>query len=220
MKSVINSGIKRDKRWIGCMTAALVAAVSIYAVMLQTEKKFLSEYERGIIYVAAREIPKGTSVDNSNREVYLERKELDKSVIPSAALSSPEQLDGLIAVWTIDEGTLLTDGMFEKKKEVTDGMEQPVIAGFKADDLYQVVGGVLRSGDRIHIYTVSESGTACLIWRNVFVEQVFDSAGNHIGGENTTASAQRINVYLDAGDVEYFYTELARGTLRVVKVCE
>lgn len=219
-KNMINSAIKRDKRWIGSMAAALVAAVSLYAVMLQTEKKMLSEYERGVIYVAAREIPGGTLIDNSNRETYLERAELDKSVIPPAALASPEQLDGLIAGRTIDVGTLLTEGMFETRNKVTEEMEHPVIAGFKADDLYQVAGGVLRAGDRINIYTVSEGGAACIIWRDVFVEQVFDSAGNRIGGEDHTGSAQRINVYLDAGDVEYFYTELARGALRVVKVCE
>lgn len=212
--------MKRDKVWIGSMIAALVAAVSIFAVMLRTERKMLSEYERGVIYVAAREIPCGTLLDSSNRELYLERKELDQSVIPPAALSSPEQLDGLIAGRTIDEGALLTEGMFETGNQVTAQMEQPVIAGFKAEDLYQVVGGVLRAGDRINIYTVSEGGTAGLIWREVFVEQVFDSAGNRIDGGNITASAQRINVYLDAADVEYFYTELAKGALRVVKVCE
>lgn len=212
--------MKGEKRWIGSMIAALLAAVGIFTMMLQTEKKMLSEYERGEIYVAVKEIPKGTLINNSNMAAYLERRELDKGVIPDTALTDPEQINGLIADWTIDAGTLLTNGMFETRNKITEHMQQPVIAGFKADDLYQVVGGVLRAGDWIHIYTVSENGTANLIWNKVFVEQVFDSAGNPIGGENATASAQRINVYLDAKDVEYFYTELARGTLRVVKVCE
>ena len=212
--------MKKDKIWIGSMIAALVAAVGIYVMMIQTERKVLSEYERGEIFVAVKDIPRGTELDSSNLADYLERKELDKSVIPSAALTSPEQIEGLSAVWAIDAGTLLTEGMFEKKNEITGKMQQPVIAGFKADDLYQVVGGVLRAGDRIHIYTVTENGTANVIWQKVYVQQVFDSAGNSIGGGDRASSAQRINVYLDAADVEYFYTELARGTLRVVKVCE
>lgn len=202
------------------MIAALVAAVGIYVMMIQTERKMLSEYERGEIYVAVKEIPRGTELDSSNMGDYLERKELDKNVIPAAALTDPEQIEGLNAVWTIDVGTLLTKGMFEQRNEITGKMQQPVIAGFKADDLYQVVGGVLRAGDRIHIYTVTENGTANVIWQKVYVQQVFDSAGNSIGGEDRSSSAQRVNVYLDAADVEYFYTELARGTLRVVKVCE
>lgn len=202
------------------MVASLVAALSIFAVMLQTEKKVLSEYERGEIYTAVKEIPKGTMLDESNVMFYLEKKELDKGLIPSAAVKDPEQLKGLIAVRKIDEGTFLTEGMFDRRDEIAANMQQPVIAGFKADDLYQVAGGVLRPGDRIHIYTVSESGTANLIWREIFVQQVFDGAGSPIGGEDAISSAQRINVYLDAADVEYFYTELARGALRVVKVCE
>ena len=212
--------MKKDKIWIGSMIAALVAAVGIYVMMIQTERKMLSEYERGEIYVAVKEIPRGTELDSSNMGDYLERKELDKNVIPAAALTDPEQIEGLNAVWTIDVGTLLTKGMFEQRNEITGKMQQPVIAGFKADDLYQVVGGVLRAGDRIHIYTVTENGTANVIWQKVYVQQVFDSAGNSIGGEDRSSSAQRVNVYLDAADVEYFYTELARGTLRVVKVCE
>ena len=212
--------MKKDRKWIGSMIAALIAAVGIYAMMLQAERKMLDEYERGEIYVAVREIPGGTLIDDSNMEVYLEAKELEKSAIPDTALTGPEQIDGLIAGRTIDKGTFLTLGMFETRNQITEQMKQPVIAGFKADDLYQVVGGVLRAGDRIHIYTVSENGIANLIWSKVFVQQVFDSGGNSISGEDSSASAQRINVYLDASDVEYFYTELAKGTLRVVKVCE
>lgn len=206
--------------WTGSIIAALAAAIGIFAVMLQMEKKVLSEYERGGIYVASREIPKGERITSRNYRDYLCLKEADKGVIPATALEEPGQLEGLIARVPIAEGTLLTTGMFEEQQEILARMEEPVIAGFKADDLYQVAGGVLRAGDRIHIYTVSESGIAHLIWREIFVEQVFDSAGNAIGGGDSLSSAQRVNVYLDAGDVEQFYTELARGTLRVVKVCE
>ena len=57
-------------------------------------------------------------------------------------------------------------------------------------------------------------------YKNKIEVQVFDSSGNLIMAGNTTSAAQRINVYFDAKDVERFYTELARGTLRVVKACE
>lgn len=208
------------RMWTGSIVAALAAAIGIFAVMLQMEKKILSEYERGGIYTAVREIPKGERITPENYADYLCFKEVDRGVIPVTALASPGQLEGLVARLPIAEGTLLTTGMFEAQSEITARMREPVIAGFKADDLFQVAGGVLRAGDRIHIYTVSESGIAHLIWREVFVEQVFDSAGNAIGGGDLLSAAQRVNVYLDAGDVEQFYSELARGTLRVVKVCE
>ena len=110
--------------------------------------------------------------------------------------------------------------MFESLNEIWEQMEEPVIAGFKADDLYQVVGGTLRPGDRIHVYRVNEDKEAVLIWENVYVAEVFDQTGNRIESDNSNAAAQRINVYLDKADVAPFYAELAAGTLRVVKVCK
>lgn len=92
------------------------------------------------------------------------------------------------------------------------------MAGFKAEDLYQVVGGVLRAGDRIHIYSMSEEGEALPAWSNVYVREVFDQAGNRIVSGDTAAAAQRVNIYLDKKDVEAFYSRLASGTLRVVRV--
>ena len=58
-----------------------------------------------------------------------------------------------------------------------------------------------------------------LIWENVYIREVFDQSGNRIESGNSTAAAQRINVYMDKNDVDAFYSELASGTLRVVKAC-
>lgn len=209
-----------SKIWTGSMVAALAASIGIFAGMLQLEKKILSEYEKGLIYVAEKEIPKGTVITEENVNGYMEPVELDIHCVPDTALWTQEQIIGLIAKEDIETGVLLTEGMFETRSQITGDMEEPVIAGFKADDLYQVVGGVLRAGDRIHIYTVTEDGQAGLVWDSVYVEQVFDNAGNKIEGGNRTSAAQRMNVFMDAADVERFYTELARGTLRVVKVCD
>lgn len=204
----------------GSVLAAFLAAAAIFAVMLEMEKKILGDYERGTIYVAAQEIPKGMSITEQNAEQFIRQENLDVTVIPKTALKSPQELERLVAKEGIDAGTLLTKGMFETQKEILKEMSSPVIAGFRAEDLFQVAGGVLRPGDRIHIYTVSETGLAGVIRENVFVESVFDGAGNTIAAGNTTSVAQRVNIYLDASEVERFYTELANGSLRVVKVCE
>lgn len=209
-----------SKAWTGGIIAALAVSIGMFAAMLHMEKKALSKYERADIYVAAREIPGGLAITEENQSLYLTLREVDKSCVPDTALQKPEQISGLVAGRRIEEGVLLTSGMFENKNEIKAQMNQPVIAGFKADDLYQVAGGVLRPGDRIHIYTVSETGEAGLVWENIYVEQVFDSSGRAIENTDRATAAQRMNVCLDAADVERFYTELARGGLRVVKVCE
>lgn len=210
--------VDRIRLKTGGILAALIAAVTVFTVMVQAEKKVLTGYEKGIIYTAAKMIPRGTLITEENQGFYLEEQELDKSCIPVSALSDPNRIRGLAAVCDIDCGAMLTGGMFEELNLILKEMEEPVIAGFKAEDIFQVAGGVLRAGDRIHIYSVSGENETTLIWGNVYVQGVFDQAGNQIGGEDTLTAAQRINVYLDNSDVPHFYSELAGGSLRAVKV--
>lgn len=205
--------------WTGCVIAAFVAAAAVFILMLQIEKNMLSDYEKTVIYAASREIPKGMLLTEANCGDYLEAKEVDSSCIPDMALTDDVSVEGRLAGFSIEKGVLLTEGMFEEINTVLQNMREPVIAGFKAEDIYQVAGGVLRAGDYVHIYTVTEDGQAQLVWPHVFVEQVFDSAGNTIPNEDEETAAQRLNVYLDKADVETFYSQLACGSLRVVKVC-
>lgn len=205
------------KRQVGSIVAALVAAIAVFGVMLQMEKNMLTRYERGCVYVASKEIPKGQMITKENYQEFFTESMLDINFIPATAVNSPEQITEMVAAGKIDEGTLLTEGMFEPLEEITGDMENPVIAGLKAEDLYQIVGGILRVGDRVHIYSVSEEDGAKLVWENVFVQGVFDQAGAVIANSDTTTAVQRMNVYLDKADVERFYTELAEGSLRVVK---
>lgn len=208
------------EKWVGGgVIIALVAAVAVFAVMLQVEKKALAGVEKRTVVAAITAIPEGQLITAENRDVYLGLREMEAALIPEHAALTPEDLEGRMTIFGVDSGTVMTAGMLCDVNAMTEGMEEPVIAGFKADDLYQVAGGVLRAGDRIHVYSVSENHEVNLIWENLFVQEVFDQAGRQIQSGDTATSAQRINVYLDRAEVEKFYSELATGTLRVVKVC-
>ena len=214
---------KEEKRQLwkrlrtGGILAALVASVAVFTAMVQMEKNILTQYERGVIYTALKEIPEGQLITEENWEQYFQEKQLDKSCIPPTALSTPDQIVGLVAVFPIEQGALLTRGMFHRLDDILKQMESPVIAGFKAEDIFQVTGGVLRAGDRINIYAVREEGTS-LVWADVFIQRVFDASGNTISNTDNTTAALRVNVYLDQSEVEEFYSELANGSLRVVKL--
>lgn len=213
--------------WNGSMAAALAASAAVFLVMLQIEKQALADYEEGTVFVAAREIPRGQLITEENYAEYFKESVLDKSFIPKTAVKECSQIKGLVAENDIEAGVLLTEGMFQALDSVLSGMAEPVIVGLKAEDLYQMVGGVLRTGDRIHIYRVEKEstadadrnrGSADLLWENVFVQGVFDQAGTAVGNEDKVTAVQRINVYLEKADVENFYAELTSGSLRVAKV--
>jgi len=204
--------------WIGSVLAALVAAIAVFAVMIQTEKKALSGYEKGTVCVATCEIPKGQRITRENVADYFEMVSMDCEWIPKTAFTDFSEIKEMTAAWTIEARVPLTKGMFEEISEVTKQMKEPVIIGLKAEDLYQVAGGVLRSGDRIHVYRLLEEGGMELCWKSVYVQQAFDNAGNIISNNDKQTAAQRINVYMDSEWVEPFYEQLAEGSLRIAKV--
>lgn len=212
---------RRKKGWLGTVLAAFTAALISYAALLNIEKNMLSAYEKAECWVLAETLEKGTEITADNMALLLQRAEVDVRHIPQRAVTNPEMLAGSQAAITIPSGSIVTDAMFTEQGSYRASLEKPVIAGCKAEDLYQLVSGTLRSGDRIHIYTVDEEmGDAYLIWDNVMVYQTFDSGGNLIPPQDTVSAAARINVLLEEGNAELFYSELYKGSLRVVKLWE
>ncbi len=200
---------------------ALLAAVIVFCIMLNVEKNAMAAYEKSKILVACGDIAKGTVLTAENVDEYLEEKDLDKSLIPQAAIVDVEQLYQQMTVQKLDKGTMITEAMLQDLDKMLQDMTEPVVAGFKAEDLYQVVSGTLRSGDRIHIYTVDlDTRSTYLVWENIFIREVFDGSGVMIEAEDKVTAAQRINILMEKENVEQFYSELAAGSLRVVKVME
>ena len=203
---------------LGTIFLSFLAAGIVYTAMMQAEKKLMDSYEKGTVYVAKKRISKGDILNAALWQECVERRETDAAIVPSSAITgAPEE--EMAALWSIEPGVILTGGMFEAIPDVVKDMKEPVLAGFRVEDIYQVVGGVLRAGDRIHIYRVDrEKEEAKLLWRDLYVQEVFDNNGGRIAGEDRNTCAQRMNVYLDREDVEAFYRELSIGEIRVVKV--
>lgn len=202
----------------GGLAAALIASVAVFAGMLRVESKVLSDYEKGTVFAVRREIPGGQLINGENYREYFEEILLEKNVIPPTAICTVDQVTGLVAEADIEKGVILTEGMFESMNEITADMEEAVIVGLRAEDLYQMVGGTLRPGDRVHIYRVEEDGLARLVWEDVYVHSVFDQSGKTVGNEDGTTAVQRINVYMDKENVEKFYAELSAERIRIAKV--
>ena len=212
---------RRKKGLPGIILAAFTAALISYVALLNVEKNALSAYEKAECWILAETLEKGTEITADSAALLFQRSQVDVQHIPQGAVTAPELLVGSQAAITIPQGSIVTDAMFTEQGSYRAALENPVIAGCKADDLYQMVSGTLRSGDRIHIYTVDEElGETYRIWDNVMVYQTFDSGGNLIPPQDTVSAAARINVLLEEGNAELFYSELYKGSLRVVKLWE
>ena len=214
-KQIFRTG-GRIRLW--AIVAAFVAAGAVYLVLLQAEKEILKGEEQQLVVCADKRIPKGELLSIDNYGKYIRQISVGKSLVPDRAILDPEELFETAAMIEINAGTILTEGMMCSEDEITADMDEPVIAGFQADELYQVAGGVLRPGDRIHLYRADkESGDCHMTWENLYVWEVFDTGGNRIESDDGETAAQKINVFLDKKDVARFYSDLGKGGLRVVK---
>lgn len=209
----------KKKIWPLTIVIAFLASAMTFAVLLNVEKNMLSDYERGEVWILQEEMPAQTECTEENLSRYFEQISVDRRIIPQGKVESPEQLLGMRSRIALQKGSIVTLGMFTGEAEVLEAMSAPVIAGCKAEDLYQLVSGTLRKGDRIHLYTVdAEQGEMSLLWENVLVYEVFDTAGKVIDVADKVTAAARINIVLEKENAEIFYGELYKGSLRVVKV--
>jgi hypothetical protein len=191
----------------GAIFAAFAAALIVYVVLLHVEKNALSAYEKASVLTMAQDIEKGTVINADNVNQYFQLREMDKSLIPKAAVTDIKALEGHYVISPLDQGAILTVSMTKLMTEVMGNIGKPVIAAFRTDDLYQVTNGILRSGDRLHIYkveTIEDGDTkvnqGVLMWENVLVWQVFDNAGALIAPDDEISAAARANILLGKDD--------------------
>lgn len=207
----------QKKRGYGIYAAALIMAAGVFSVMTYLQREALSAYEKRPVYIAAEVIPRGTVIDEGNIDDYLVLREVDAGCVPETALGAGSEIEGLSPVFDIDPGTLISPGMFSDRGDVLRGMDHPVLAGFKTDDLSRAVSGVLRAGDRIDIYSCDpETEEGMLLCDDIYIERGYDSSGNVT---YDTGASVMFNIYLESSQVRDFYEGLKSGSLYVVKRC-
>lgn len=203
----------------GIVALAFVAAIAVFAVMLYTEKKVVAAENTVSVVVSRELIENGRELGSDNIDELFYVAKVPESLVPLGAIVDASALDNKTSKIDIAKGSIVTDGMFSQTDVVKSLMKEPVMACFKADDLYQVVGGIIRKGDEVHIYTEMDDGSIKLRWSNVQVVDSFDSKGDPV---NTYEEGRttRFNIYIEKSDVEEFYRMMDSKRVRIVKKCE
>ena len=212
---------EKEKRNImpGVILVAFLASIATFFLLLNMEKNALEAYKKVMVWTTKCELAKGLELNNNSIQECFEQVEIDKDRVPGKVIETPETLVGKRTMFVIAQGTILTETMFSDEENYREGMHNPIIAGCKGDDLFQLVSGVLRKGDWVNIYMVNEElGETYMLWENIMVYQAFDASGNVIPSEDTVTPAARVNLLLEEGYTEQFYKELSTGSLRLVKV--
>lgn len=206
----------KQKRWI--LGASLLAAVGVFLFLLQLEKKELSDYETLPVVTAKEEVPEGLVLTEENVNAYFQVQEVNQAHVAGDTFQKTEDLCGKLLKITISPGTLVYDSMLLHQDALLAQMLEPVEVSFQADDISQVVGGILREGDFIDVYVVDgETGASEEILTKAYVKTAFDSSGKAVERIGKNQPALVINLILEKAQAGFFHEKLNQGSIRVCK---
>ena len=197
---------------------SLLVAIIVFFGLLIIESSILTPNGTAQVFVATDEIPKGVEINDSNIDTYFKSKNVDGGLAVTNYISNKEDLLNLIANETINKGEVISANSFVDKNDVLSKIENPVELSFKATDISQVVGGILRQGDMIDISIInSTTNEVENVLNNVYVTKAISTDGQEIErGEDR--SAMIINIIVSEEDERRLNSKLSLGTIRVSKI--
>jgi len=139
----------------------IVVAVTLALVAALLTSYYVTNYQRNVqrneanvpVYVAAKDIPVGTSGADLQRKGFLDRTELVRRSVVPGAITDPEQLADLVATQPILQGEQVTTRRFATPAER--GIRAKISGTMRAvqvpGDQHQLLAGTLRAGDRVDV---------------------------------------------------------------------
>jgi Flp pilus assembly protein CpaB len=139
---------------IGIAVALAALAAILTSVYVVNYKRHVQNGEDKIpVYVAAKDIPAGTSGAEVVDQHMLKKVTVPKKAIVAGAISSPEQLSQYIATQDVYEGEQVSTRRFAPPKE--QGIRAQIKGIQRAyqveGDRHQLMAGTLKAGDHVDV---------------------------------------------------------------------
>lgn len=154
------------------IVAAVLMLVGIVAVIsfIRGERQDLSRGKQEVqVFVAAKDIPAGTSADELEAGGFLDTKDVLREDAPPNAVGKLETIEGLVSNDPIYRGDFVTYTAFDK----TAGLKPT--AQIKGNErLYAIpvpaasdAAGLIRQGDHVDIFVAIDNGFTYVVARDV-----------------------------------------------------
>ncbi len=141
-------------RNIGIAVALALVAGLLTVFYVTNYKRDVRSAETNVaVYVAAKDIPAGTSGDDVIAQGYLTKQEVAKRSVTPGAISTPDQLSGRLAAAPVYAGEQVTTRRFTTEQEK--GIRAQLTGNKRAVALpatqQQVLAGTLQDGDHVDV---------------------------------------------------------------------
>jgi pilus assembly protein CpaB len=187
-------GNRRTLIAAAAISLAAAAGLGVYFYVSAADERAADQVNLVEAFVAARDIPKGTSGEAALAEGLIEPARVLKGSIPPAAVFDSGDLEGKVAAATIQAKQFITSETFVAPSEGGGGSlaasigSKDLVAVTVAVDAERGVAHQIAPGDRVDIAAVDDEAGSSYILENVKVLAVGQETALSAGGENGEAS--------------------------------
>lgn len=199
---------------------SLVMCLVVYGAMLLFAYSLLNDEKETQVLVAKTDIPTNTRITKSNAGEYLDIQYRKVSEIPSDYLQNADLFadNGYVNRSYVKNEVISARNVSTEESEYGD-IKDPVKVTISFPTVDSAVGGELRSGDRINLYTVYNTGNGAdgvvtLIKDNLLVEEAYNSNGEKVERSDTSTVVTMVSVIISKADEEEFNSIISKGSIR------
>jgi Flp pilus assembly protein CpaB len=180
------------------VTLAALAAILTSVYVVNYKRHVQNGEDKIPVYVAAKDIPAGTSGAEVVDQHMLKKVTVPKKAIVAGAISSPDQLSQYIATQDVYEGEQVSTRRFSPPKE--QGIRAQIKGTQRAyqveGDQHQLMAGTLKANDHVDVVATwpidsGSSGSEAIVSRVVLRDLlVLTPAEQGTGSSAVTSSSQ------------------------------
>lgn len=166
----------------------VVATLGVNGYLAGIKKQAVEEQKTVKVWVAASDIPKGTSIEDIQEEKFAELKNIPQRYVASQAMSSIRNIEGQVLSVDISVGEQLTVGKFKHPSEAGLSFSVPkdFIAVSIPYDEIKGVAGMVKPGDLLTVFSTFNPGPDGEDATKILLQKVqVIAVGATVGAEKT-----------------------------------
>ena len=201
------------------LVPALLAGVVCMVIYIAMENQAAEAELKGQVVVLKSDVAANTYITADKLDSYFEEVSVELTAIPNTVYASVKDLpqNGFYIEETMSKSQMVLKNDIATSDAVMDkyrtGYE---VTSFNAMEFADGVNGSLRRGDIVDVYAIDPATEMLTLYaENVYVSEVYDSAGKKITEADEVATS--FTVYVTPGEVESINTAVVNGNVQLYK---
>lgn len=218
VEKVVSEADKKKRSKINRIIASIMVGLVVWGALVFAANSIINESKHVEVCRAKINIPDGTKISQDNINDYIEKVSISESLLPEGYVSDPSNIVDSFVSRDYMTREVITLNDVNTEESMTEHIENPIEISVAVTSIDAAVGGILREGDYINIYSVATTlneSEVNEIAKNAYVTKALDSNGTELLRSDTQSNATVINLIIPMEAELRFNKELLAGTVRM-----